>query len=149
MAGKFYIAVRSVSALVLLVLCSLAPGLLWAHGAADTVQSISGSELPMTPAPRTAIDLKDIRCKIVYETFRNTDGKANWELCLINADGSNPVNLTNTPDSDEMYPHASPDGTKICCVADEMVRGRKVRNVYCMNVDGTGRVKVADNARQP
>ncbi|MHC4118319.1 MAG: TolB-like translocation protein [Planctomycetota bacterium] len=125
MAGKFYIAVRSVSALVLLVLCSLAPGLLWAHGAADTVQSISGSELPMTPAPRTAIDLKDIRCKIVYETFRNTDGKANWELCLINADG------------------------KICCVADEMVRGRKVRNVYCMNVDGTGRVKVADNARQP
>lgn len=149
MANKSCGATTNVSAPVLLVLCSLLPGLLWAHGATDRVQSIGGSELPMTPVPRTAINLKDIRCKIVYETFRETNGKENWELYLINADGSNPVNLTNTPDSDEMYPHASPDGTKICCVADETVKGRKVRNVYYMNVDGSGRIKVADNARQP
>ena len=140
---------RSVSAPALFVVCSLLSGLLWAHGATEGVQSISGEDLPEIPAPRTAVNLQDIRCKIVYETFRQTNGKENWELYLINADGSNPVNLTNTPDSDEMYPHASPDGTKICCVADEMVGGRKVRNVYHMNVDGSGRVKVADNARQP
>jgi Tol biopolymer transport system component len=149
MASKVYIAPVSVSVEFLFVLCSLLPGLLWAHGASDSVQTISGTELPNTPAPRIAINLKDIGCKIVYETFRQTDGKKNWELYMINADGSNPVNLTNTPDSDEMYPHASPDGTKICCVADEMAGGRKVRNVYYMNVDGSGRVKVADNARQP
>ncbi len=131
------------------VLCSVLSGLLWAHGATDRVQSISGSELPITPAPRSAINLKDIRCKIVYETFRTTNGKENWELCLMNADGSNQVNLTNTPDSDEMYPHSAPDGKKISFVADEMVGGRKVRNVYYMNLDGTGRVKVADDARQP
>jgi len=93
--------------------------------------------------------LKEIPFKIVYETYRKTNGKENWELYLINADGSNPVNLTNTPDVDEMYPHASRDGTKLCFVADETIKGKKVRNVYYMNIDGSGRIKVADNARQP
>src|SRR5438105_2805580 len=55
-------------------------------------------------------ELKNYRHKIVYET--NRDG--NWELYLCNADGSNPVNLTNTKDVDEVYPKPSPDGTKIC-----------------------------------
>ena len=112
-------------------------------------QSAGELKLSMTPSPRTELPLSQIGSKIVYETFRETGGKQNWELYLINADGSNPVNLTRTPDADEMYPHASPDGTKLCCVADELVNGEKIRNVYCMNIDGTERVKVADNARQP
>ncbi len=101
------------------------------------------------PSPKSELNLKEIPFKIVYETYRKTNGKENWELYLINADGSNPVNLTNTPDVDEMYPHASGDGTKICFVADELLRKEKVRNVYYMNVDGTGRTKIAENARQP
>jgi len=107
------------------------------------------STFPMGPSSRNEINLKNIPFKIVYETYRETGGKENWELYMINADGSNPVNLTNTPDADEMYPHVSPDGAKICCVVDEIVGGEKVRNVYWMNIDGSGRVKVADNARQP
>lgn len=106
-------------------------------------------KLRQIPYPRSELNLKEVPFKIVYETYRNTDGKENWELYLINADGSNPVNLTNTPDVDELYPHASPDGTKICFVADEGEGRKKVRNVYYINIDGTGRVKVADNARQP
>ena len=107
------------------------------------------TQLRKIPYPRAELKLENVPFKIVYETYRKTNGKENWELCLINAHGSNPVNLTNTPDVDEMYPHTSPDGTKICCVADEIVKNKKVRNVYCMNIDGTDRVKVADNARQP
>jgi Tol biopolymer transport system component len=89
--------------------------------------------------------LKEYKHKIVYET--NRDG--NWELYMVNADGSNPVNLTNTKDVDELYPKPSPDGTKICFVADEKKGKEKIRNVYFMNLDGTGRTKVADNAREP
>jgi TolB protein len=89
--------------------------------------------------------LKDYKHKIVYETKR--DG--NWELYLVNADGSDPVNLTNTKDIDELYPKPSPDGTKICFVADEKKGKDKVRNVYVMNIDGTERTKIADNAREP
>src|SRR6516164_5261271 len=87
------------------------------------------------------LELKDYRHKLVYET--NRDG--NWELYLCNADGSNPVNLTNTKDVDELYPKPSPDGTKICFVADEGQGDAKKRNIYYMNSDGTGRVKVAEN----
>ncbi|MFH1719562.1 MAG: hypothetical protein ABIF19_19595, partial [Planctomycetota bacterium] len=111
--------------------------------------SAEDSTFPKGPSSRDEIDLKAIPFKIVYETYRETKGKENWELYMINADGTDPVNLTNTPDADEMYPHVSPDGAKVCCVSDEIVGGEKVRNVYWMNIDGSGRVKVADNSRQP
>jgi len=112
-------------------------------------QAAKEAELREGPNERTEIDLKAIPFKIIYETFRETDGKENWELFIMNADGSNATNLTQTKDLDEMYPHASPDGTKVCFVADEGTGKNKVRNVCYMNIDGTGRVKVADNARQP
>jgi len=99
--------------------------------------------------PGHELDLTKIPFKIVYESYRQTDGKDNWELILMNADGSDPVNLTKTGDVSEMYPHASPDGSKICFVADEGTGRNKVRNVYYMNIDGTNRVKVAHNGRQP
>jgi Tol biopolymer transport system component len=101
------------------------------------------------PSPPSELNLRAIPFKIVHETFRETNGTENWELFIMNADGSNPVNLTNTPDVDEMYPHVSPDGAKICFVVDEPIKETKVRNVYYMNTDGTGRVKVAENAREP
>jgi len=114
-----------------------------------SVSAVEGLTLiaaQMEPGAASKLGLKDVPFKIVYETRRKTGGKENWELYLINADGSKPVNLTKTADSSEMYPHASP--TKVCFVADETVGGGKVRNVYYMNIDGTGRTKVADNARQ-
>jgi Tol biopolymer transport system component len=101
------------------------------------------------PSPARAGDLsaelKQVPHKIVYETCR----QGNWELFLVDADGSHPVNLTRTPEVDEMYPHASPDGTKVCFVADEGKGAEKVRSVYYAKVDGTGRTLVARNARQP
>src|SRR5204863_1518740 len=90
-------------------------------------------------------ELKTYRHKIVYET--NRDG--NWELYLCNADGSNPVNLTKTKDVDELYPKLSPDGSRICFVANEGKGPARRRNIYYMNSDGSGRAKVADNCRQP
>jgi Tol biopolymer transport system component len=100
-------------------------------------------------APGPGIDVKSIPYKIVYESLRKEGGKENWELIMINADGSSPVNLTRTPDVSELYPHASPDGTKVCFEANEGTdKSNMVRSVYYMNLDGTNRVKVAHNARQ-
>jgi len=92
-----------------------------------------------------AAELKRVPFQIVFETFR--DG--NWELFRVNADGSRPTNLTRTPKINEMYPHVSPDGSKVSFVVDEEEAGRKVRNVYVMNLDGSGRRLVARNAREP
>jgi Tol biopolymer transport system component len=112
-------------------------------------QHTNESELRESPHDKSALDLKAIPFKIMYETYREMDGRGNWELFLMNADGSNATNLTQTSDVDEMYPHVSPDGTKVCFVTDEKRAKIKVRNVYYMNIDGTGRVKIADHARQP
>ena len=50
---------------------------------------------------------------------------------------------------DELYPKPSPDGTKICFVADQGKGDAKVRDIYYMNSDGTGRIKIATNGREP
>jgi Tol biopolymer transport system component len=102
------------------------------------------------PLARSAMDLSKIPYKIVHDTYRETGGKRNHEIFIMNADGSNPVNLTNTPDIDEMYPHVSPDGTKICFVTDEgRSRRDKVRHIYYMDLDGTNRVHVVAHGREP
>jgi len=96
-------------------------------------------------ADRAAVELDEIPFRIVYETRRS----GNWEIFIINADGSAPENLTKTPDVSEMYPKVSPAGDRIAFVAD-VGKGRKTkRNLYLMNLDGTGRTLVAKNGRQP
>jgi Tol biopolymer transport system component len=90
-------------------------------------------------------ELKAYPHRILHESFR--DG--NWEIYVVNADGSAPLNLTHTPAVDELYPKASPDGSKICFQADEAQGEAKVRSLYLMNADGSGRFKIADQGREP
>jgi len=105
---------------------------------------LAGADLP-PPSEDLRSELKTYPQKVVFET--NRDG--NWELYLVNADGSSPVNLTQTLAIDELYPKPSPDGTKIAYVADQGEGEHRVRDVHVMNSDGTDRVKIADNAREP
>jgi len=83
--------------------------------------------------------------KILYEAY----DKNNWELYVMNPDGSSKRNLTNTKDVHELYPQASPDGSKICFLADVGDGKNATRSVYYMKADGTGRTLVAAKARQP
>jgi Tol biopolymer transport system component len=117
----------------------LALALAGATGAAVAQEKHKG------PSEDLRSELKSYAPRVVFETKR--DG--NWELYLVNADGSNPVNLTRTPDVGELYPKPAPDGSKIVFVADEGKGSAMVRNLYVMNADGTGRLKIADNAREP
>src|SRR5512133_1364811 len=89
--------------------------------------------------------LKSSGFKIAYESYVNN----NWEIFVMNADGSNPVNLTATPTVHEHYPQISPDGTKICFSVDEGEGREAVRSLYVMDVDGRQRRKLVDHAREP
>jgi Tol biopolymer transport system component len=100
---------------------------------------------PPGASPDLLSELRHYRHKLIYESDR--DG--NFELYVMNADGSNPVNITNTPDVQEVFPKVSPDGSKVVFVGDQGQSSAKVRNLYLMNTDGTGRTKIADNARDP
>jgi len=88
-------------------------------------------------------ELRQVPYRIVYESFQDD----NWDLFLIRADGAQRVNLTRTPDVHELYPHLSPDGTKISFEVDSGEGDSKTRDVYWMNLDGSGRRRVAPGAR--
>src|SRR3954468_21155205 len=82
-------------------------------------------------------ELKKENAKIVYESYVDN----NWELFVMNADGSNPVNLTATPNVHEHYPQVSPDGTKICYSVDTGEGRDTVRSLWVMDTDGKNRKK--------
>ena len=89
--------------------------------------------------------LKRAPFKIAYETYVNN----NWEIFVMNPDGSNPVNLTKTPNEHEHYPQISPDGSKICFSVDQGEGRDAVRSLYVMDIDGSHRRKLAEYAREP
>jgi Tol biopolymer transport system component len=90
-------------------------------------------------------ELKKVPFKIAYESYVNS----NWDIFVMNADGSNPVNLTHTPNIQEHYPQISPDGAKICFSVDQGEGREAVRSLYIMDVNGKHRKKLADHAREP
>src|SRR5262245_47157821 len=106
--------------------------------------------VPWLMMPATAgVPLKDQRkaapSKIAWKSYNQN----NWEIFVANADGSNPVNLTKTPQEHEHYPQVSPDGTKICFSVDSGEGREAVRSLYVMDIDGGHRRKLADQAREP
>jgi Tol biopolymer transport system component len=111
----------------------LGAALTWAQGAPAMKAAPLRQQLRRTPF------------KIAYECYVHH----NWEIFVMNADGSHPVDLTRTSDLQEHYPQVSPDGTKIAFVVDRGQGRDTVRSVYYMDIHGRHRVKVADYARQP
>lgn len=89
-------------------------------------------------------ELGKIKDRIVYESHRT----GNFDLWVMNADGSNPKNLTNTADTDEIFAQCSPDGKLIAFEAcDNKTTGAQFR-IELMNPDGSGRHTILENARQ-
>jgi TolB protein len=84
-----------------------------------------------TPVPMPAGD------KIVFATTR--DG--NWEIYIMNSDGSEQTRLTNNVAMD-IEPWLSANGTKVVFSSDR--DGNK--DIYVMNSDGTGTTRLTDNA---
>ena len=70
-----------------------------------------------------------------------SDGGANYDVFVMNADGSGRENLTTSPEdvesgASQLNPHWSPDGTQIAFDGDD--------GLYVVGVDGSGLQKIAD-----
>jgi Tol biopolymer transport system component len=63
------------------------------------------------------------------------------DIWVMNADGSNQVNLTDTPQIDEGFPAWSPDGQRLACTT----RRDGNNEIYVMNADGSDPVRLTDN----
>lgn len=75
--------------------------------------------------------------KIVFSSFRN----GNYEIYVMNADGTEEKRLTTNPRIDKM-PVWSPDGEKIAFVSDRDGNDE----IYIMNADGSNVVRLTENS---
>ncbi len=71
--------------------------------------------------------------------YDSTAGVVVCDIWRVEADGSNPVDLTNTPLVSEANPVWSPDGTRIAYVVDI---GAFTQSLWIMEADGTGQFPV-------
>ena len=74
---------------------------------------------------------------IAFNSYR--DG--NWEIYLMNTNGTNQKNLTNNSTGDDLFPAWSPDGSKIAFQSNR----DGAYEVYVMNADGTGQTRLTLN----
>jgi TolB protein len=59
------------------------------------------------------------------------------DIYTMNSDGSNQINLTHTPDLNEMHPDFSLDGSQICFSRDSHGRPKPAPGIFVMNADGS------------
>lgn len=105
---------------------------------------LSASALCAGQSNTPAVNLSAIKYKLVYETFENNS----FDICIINADGTGRKKITNTANIHEMYPKVSPDGRKISYVEDTGEGRDRKRDLYLMNIDGTGRTLISKDSRE-
>lgn len=100
------------------------------------------------PSPRTNALLRPlakVKDRIVYESFRPET--ASWDLMIMNADGTDQKNLTNTPGVQELYPQCSPDGKWIAFESCESTTSG-LRRIEIIKPDGSGRRTIIESGKQ-
>jgi hypothetical protein len=88
--------------------------------------------IPPTPTPSAPA----ARGRIAFASDR--DG--NFEIYVMNADGSGVTRLTNNP-ADDRFPSWSPDGKRIAFTSDRDGN----REIYVMNADGSGVTRLTNS----
>lgn len=72
----------------------------------------------------------------------------NADIYVMNADGSNQTNVTNTPDENDSNPSFSPNGKRLVFTSTgaEATNPGEDQEIFTIKLDGTGREQLTDNA---
>jgi Tol biopolymer transport system component len=103
----------------------------------------TGRALPASPQTRRKTGHPPGRPtgkKIAFESSR----AGNWEIYVMNSDGTATTRLTNNPAND-LQPAWSPDGKKIAFVSTRDSRFNSHDEIYVLNVTGSGVTRLTNN----
>jgi Tol biopolymer transport system component len=109
---------------------------------------IGGAAFHHAPASSRARDAtKELRSTIAFSSTRDNPTSATpfvngAEICLMNADGSNEVKLTDSPRGD-VTPSWSPDGSKIVFHRPKG-RGLGLWDLWLVSADESGESRLTD-----
>jgi hypothetical protein len=73
----------------------------------------------------------------------NRDG--NYEIYIMDTDGLNPLNISNSSGTMDIQPSWSPDGTKIVYVSTSNPSDINSYELWIINSDGSGKVRLTNN----
>lgn len=110
-------------------------GIILLAGLAATI-FVAVALVPLEPSAQTT---SAVNGKIVFVKRDTSPGDHLNDIWMMNADGTNQINLTNTPDVSENQPAFSSDGTKIAFngPGDQNNEGDILSDIWVMNADGT------------
>ena len=92
-----------------------------------------------TAQPTPTATPEPITCTIAFES--NRDG--NWDIFLMNPDGSNPINLTNDPAND-FQPAITADGKRIAFISNRENDKCSGESLYVFDSDGSDLRQLTD-----
>lgn len=97
--------------------------------------------VPLTPAcSREAVNVQPDRIAFI------SDRDGDLDIYIMDADGSNIKQLTNTPEA-QWNPRWSPDGSKIALVIlEDIVDPYAGSAIYTINADGSGEANLTNNS---
>jgi ABC-type sugar transport system substrate-binding protein len=95
-------------------------------------ETLGATKMPEPTSTVTPTEVPIIPCRVVYDT--NRDG--NWEIYVVNPDGSGTLNLTNDA-GDDWNASWSADGRRIAFVSNRDNGADGGQAIYVMNADGS------------